>query len=151
MITKIKTLLENKKIQTILSIKEETTVIEALEILAQHGVGALLVMDGEELKGIFSERDYARKGIIQGRKAKSTTIKEVMTPNVITVRIDQTTKECMEIMEEKNIRHLPVISNENKVVGFLSMKDIVRSMIQEQKQHIQFLESYISGGNNTMS
>lgn len=151
MITKIKTLLENKKIQTILSIKEETTVIEALEILAQHGVGALLVMDGDELKGIFSERDYARKGIIQGRKAKSTTIKEVMTPNVITVRIDQTTKECMEIMEEKNIRHLPVISNENKVVGFLSMKDIVRSMIQEQKQHIQFLESYISGGNNTMS
>ena len=148
MVTKIQTLLEKRKIQLVLSVKKETTVIEALSIMAEHGVGALLIMEGDELLGIFSERDYARKGIIQGRKAKSTTMEEVMTKNVLTVCHNQTTKECMEIMEENNIRHLPVISEDKRVVGLLSMKDIVRSMIQEQRQHINYLESYISGGIN---
>ncbi len=145
MVTKVESVLETKKLHEIVSVKPETTVIEALEIMANYGVGAILVMDGPLLKGIFSERDYARKGIIKGRKAKSTTMSEVMTANVITVGIKDTTKECMELMDAKGIRHLPVVDADHNVVGVLSIRDIVNSLIKEQRQHINFLENYISG------
>lgn len=141
--TPVKKLLENKKIKGILNVTPETTVYDALIIMSESNVGALLVMEGEKLVGIFSERDYARKGIVQGRKAKSTPMSEVMTSNVITVDIKLTTKECMEIMSTGRFRHLPVIEN-GKVAGVLSVGDIVNEMLIEQRQHINFLESYIA-------
>ncbi len=145
MVTKVESVLEAKSLHEIVSVRPDTTVIETLEVMAKYGIGAILVMEGNMLKGIFSERDYARKGIIMGRKAKSTHMKDVMTPNVITVGIKDTTKECMELMDSKGIRHLPVVDDENQVVGVLSIRDIVNSLIKEQRQHINFLENYISG------
>lgn len=119
-------------------------VIEALQLMAEKNIGAVLVMDGERLAGIFSERDYARKGIIQGRKAKSTPVTEVMTANVITVTTDMSIEDCMNLFNSKRIRHLPVVED-GKVTGLLSIGDIVHAIIQEQSTHIQFLEQYISG------
>lgn len=145
MITKVKTLLSQKSFDEILQVRPETTVIEALEVMEKYGVGAILVMDGDKLVGIFSERDYARKGIIKGRKAKSTPMTEVMTPNVHCVNISETIFECMDIMNSKNFRHLPVVDDDGKVVGVLSIRDIVNALIREQRQHINFLENYISG------
>ena len=141
--TSIKKILENKNIKNVLSVNPETTVYEALEVMAQYNVGALLVMVQDELVGIFSERDYARKGIIKGRKAKTTPMTEVMTSNVFTVESKLTTRECMELMSQGRFRHLPVVEN-GQVIGVLSVGDIVNEMLQEQKQHIRFLESYIA-------
>ncbi|MBK9510019.1 MAG: CBS domain-containing protein [Cytophagaceae bacterium] len=141
--TSIKKILENKNIKNVLSVNPETTVYEALEVMAQYNVGALLVMVQDELVGIFSERDYARKGIIKGRKAKTTPMTEVMTSNVFTVESKLTTRECMELMSQGRFRHLPVVEN-GQVIGVLSVGDIVNEMLQEQKQHISFLESYIA-------
>lgn len=143
--TSVKNLLNNKKINAVISVTPETTVYEALGVMAESNVGAVLVMENEELKGIFSERDYARKGIIHGRKAKSTPMTEVMTSNVFSVESTMTTKDCMEMMSAKKIRHLPVV-DESKVVGVLSVGDIVSEMLNEQKEHINFLESYIVNG-----
>ncbi len=145
MVTKVKTLLEKKALQEIVSVKPETTVIEALEVLAKYQIGAVLVMEGEEMKGIFSERDYARKGIIQGRKAKSTPMTDVMTANVISAKLDMDIRGCMELMNDNHFRHLPVLDESEKVVGLLSSRDIVNGLILEQRQHINYLENYISG------
>ena len=131
--TSIKKILENKNIKNVLSVNPETTVYEALEVMAQYNVGALLVMVQDELVGIFSERDYARKGIIKGRKAKTTPMTEVMTSNVFTVESKLTTRECMELMSQGRFRHLPVVEN-GQVIGVLSVGDIVNEMLQEQKQ-----------------
>ena len=119
-------------------------VIEALNLMAEKNIGAVMVMDGEHLAGIFSERDYARKGIIQGRKAKSTPVTEVMTETVFTVTPDMDIDDCMNLFSDKRIRHLPVMQD-GKVVGMLSIGDIVNAIIQEQTSHIQFLEHYITG------
>jgi signal-transduction protein with cAMP-binding, CBS, and nucleotidyltransferase domain len=102
-------------------------------------------LEEAELKGIFSERDYARKGILKGRASKDTLIRDVMTSPVITVEIEQKVEECMQIMSEKHIRHLPV-TEEGKLFGIISINDIVTAIIGEQKNRIQSLESYISGG-----
>lgn len=112
--------------------------------MAEKNIGAVLVMEGDKLVGIFSERDYARKGIVQGRKAKSTPVTEVMTPNVFTVESNMNINDCMKLMSEKKFRHLPVME-ENKVVGVLSIGDIVDAIFKEQVSHISYLESYISG------
>ena len=143
--TSVKTILNNKKIKDILSVLPTATVFEALEIMGRHNIGALLVMENEKLVGIFSERDYARKGILQGRSAKTTTIAEVMTSNVYTVESKMTTKDCMEIMNARKFRHLPVV-DDNVVVGVLSVGDIVSAILEEQKEHIKYLESYILNG-----
>ncbi len=143
MATTVKMLLDSKKISKVISIKPEHTVLEALTVLAEYNIGALVVMEGEKLVGIFSERDYARKGILKDRSAKSTTISEVMTPNVFTVSSNMTTKDCMQLMSDKHFRHLPVVDNE-KVVGVLSVGDIVSALLHEQSQTINFLESYIA-------
>jgi CBS domain-containing protein len=113
--------------------------------MSNHNIGALLVMEGDKLVGIFSERDYARKGIVQGRSAKTTTIAEVMTPNVYTVASKMTSKDCMEIMNARKFRHLPVV-DDGTVVGVLSVGDIVGAILEEQKEHIKYLESYIVNG-----
>jgi CBS domain-containing protein len=139
----VKTILEQKAISTIFRVSPDTTVIETLHLLAEKNIGAVVVMDGEKLAGIFSERDYARKGIIQGRKAKSTPISEVMTPKVFTVSPEMSIQECMGLFSEKKIRHLPVMEDD-RVIGVVSIGDIVNSIMQEQKQHIQFLEQYIT-------
>lgn len=140
----VKKLLEGKKINAILSVTPENVVIDALNLMAEKNIGAVLVMDGDRLAGIFSERDYARKGIIQGRKAKSTPVTEVMTANVFTVSPDMDIEDCMQLFSDKRIRHLPVVSD-GKVMGMLSIGDIVSAIMAEQKDHISFLEQYISG------
>lgn len=143
--TSVKTLLNSKKIKSVISVNPDTMVYDALVIMNEAKIGALLIMVDDKLVGIFSERDYARKGIVQGRKAKSTPISDLMTPNVFTITSSMTTKDCLELMSEKHIRHLPVV-DDGKVSGILSVGDIVTEMINEQKQHIQFLESYIQRG-----
>ncbi|MFN4147837.1 MAG: CBS domain-containing protein [Runella sp.] len=139
----VKKLLTDKPHSNIWSVTPNTTVIDALYLMAEKNIGAVVVLEGDELVGIFSERDYARKGIIHGRKAKSTLISEVMTPKVITVDLKQDIHECMKIFKDKKFRHLPVVDN-GKVVGVLSIGDIVNSIMKEQEEHINFLEQYIT-------
>jgi CBS domain-containing protein len=141
----VKQLLAGKKINLVYSVPPEYSVMETLELMSAKNIGAVLVMDGERLAGIFSERDYARKGILQGRKAKSTPVTEVMTPNVFTVSPTETIEDCMKIMSDKRFRHLPVVED-GKVVGVLSISDIVTAIINEQASRIQNLEQYITGG-----
>ncbi|MCB0534169.1 MAG: CBS domain-containing protein [Lewinellaceae bacterium] len=137
-------LLESKADHSILSITPNHMVIEALEFMAEKNIGAVLVMDGPKLVGIFSERDYARKGIIQGRKAKSTPVTEVMSANLITITPQMDIRECMNLMTTRRVRHLPVLDGD-QVVGLLSIGDLVNAIIVEQRSHIKFLEQYISG------
>ncbi len=140
----VQEILAGKTIDTIWSVGPEQTVYDALEILAEKNIGAVLVMENDELVGIFSERDYARRGILKGRASKDTLIKDVMTSKLITVETDQKLKECMEIMSDKHIRHLPV-TQDGKLVGIISINDIVTMIIREQRSHIRSLESYITG------
>lgn len=140
----VKKLLEGKRTNEIFRVTPEHTVFEALEIMADKNIGAVMVLDGERLAGIFSERDYARKGIIQGRKAKSTPVTEVMTHNVFTVDMDMDIEDCMQLFSDKRIRHLPVLS-QGHVMGMISIGDVVTAIMNEQKEHIHFLEQYISG------
>jgi len=110
--------------------------------MAEHDVGALIVLRGEQLVGIFSERDYARKIILDGKTSKLTPISAVMTHDVICVDPDRTADECMALMTEKHVRHLPIIENK-AVVGLISIGDVVREMISDQKHTIEQLEQYI--------
>ena len=110
--------------------------------MAEHDVGALIVLRGEQLVGIFSERDYARKIILDGKTSKLTPISAIMTHDVICVDPDRTADECMALMTEKHVRHLPIIENK-AVVGLISIGDVVREMISDQKHTIEQLEQYI--------
>jgi CBS domain-containing protein len=139
----VQKLLNDKGKQVVYSVLPQSTVIDALELMAQKNIGAVVVLENDKLEGIFSERDYARKGIIQGRNAKSTLISEVMTPKVYTVSPDMTINDCMQIFSDKKFRHLPVTEN-GKVVGLISIGDIVNTIMKEQQEHINFLEKYIS-------
>ena len=126
------------------SVGPNATVREALEIMAQHNIGALLVMDGETLKGIFSERDYARKVALKGKSSNDAKVSDVMTSNVITINTKHSIDQCMQIMTDKHIRHLPIV-NDVQVIGLISIGDVVREMIAYQKSMIEQLQSYISG------
>ena len=139
----VKNLLDGKQMNRMCSLTPDKMVIDALELMTRENIGAVMILDGDKLIGIFSERDYARKGIIQGRKAKTTPVTEVMTKNVYTITPDNNLEDCMQLFSDKHIRHLPVVS-EDKVIGMLSIGDIVSAIITEQKDHIQFLEKYIS-------
>ncbi|HUR31483.1 MAG TPA: CBS domain-containing protein [Saprospiraceae bacterium] len=141
----VQKLLAGKKINQMITLSPDNTVIEALQVMSDKNIGAIMIMDGENLVGIFSERDYARKGIIQGRKAKSTPLTEVMIHEVITVTPEMDIDDCMQLFIGKYIRHLPVVK-EGRVIGMLSIGDIVNAIIQEQTDHIKFLEQYITGG-----
>ena len=132
----------NEKAHRLLSIQPEHTVYDALLQMAEHDVGALIVLRGEQLVDIFSERDYARKIILDGKTSKLTPISAVMTHDVICVDPDRTADECMALMTEKHVRHLPIIENK-AVVGLISIGDVVREMISDQKHTIEQLEQYI--------
>lgn len=126
-------------------ISPDATVFSALELMAEKNVGALVVLDGENLAGIFSERDYARKVILKGKASKETSVKEIMTSEVTTVRPGQSVDECMALMTDKRIRHLPVFEGE-KLVGLISIGDVVKAVISEREFIIKQLENYITGG-----
>ncbi|MEZ0236781.1 MAG: CBS domain-containing protein [Methylophilaceae bacterium] len=127
-----------------LSVSSDATVYEALVIMAEKHIGALLVMDEDRLVGIFSERDYARNVVLKGKSSKDTPIKEIMTPGtlLITVNPGQTVEECLNLVTDKRIRHLPVLE-EGKVIGVLSIGDLVKATIEYQQFLIKQLESYI--------
>jgi CBS domain-containing protein len=127
-------LLEIKK-SFILSIHPDATLMEALKIMAQKGVGSLLVMEDDRLVGIITERDFVRKVAIKGREEKDTKVREIMTRRVITVHPEQTVNECMELMEKNNIRHLPVVLND-KVIGVISQRDVMREIIYQHKKKL---------------
>ena len=112
--------------------------------MADHAVGSLLVMDGEVLKGIVTERDYARKVIVKGRSSSTTQVGEIMTSKVLTATVKQTVTDCMTIMTEQKIRHLPVV-DDGRIIGMISIGDLVQAIIAHQKEEIQHLEQYISG------
>jgi len=139
----VKHLLDSKG-REIISIVEEASVYDAVKLMADRGVGSLLVMDGDELKGIVTERDYARKAIIKGRSSESTQVREIMTTDLVTTTSAQTVNECMTIMSERRIRHLPVMSG-REVVGMISIGDLVKAIISDQQEEIEQLEHYISG------
>jgi len=128
----------------IYSVTPESTVFEALTIMADNGVGALLVLEGEKLVGILSERDYARKVILLGKSSREAKAKEIMSDKVLYVHPYRTAEECMAIMINKRIRHLPVLDNE-KLVGVISIGDVVKAVIDEKEFVIEQLEEYISG------
>jgi CBS domain-containing protein len=139
----VKHLLDSKG-REIISIVQEASVYDAIKLMAEHGVGSLLVMDGDELKGIVTERDYARKVIIKGRSSESTQVGEIMTKDLVTTTSAQTVNECMTMMSERRIRHLPVMSGK-AVVGLISIGDLVQAIISDQQKEIEQLENYISG------
>jgi len=127
------------------SVGPKATVFEALEVMADKNVGALLVLDNGMLVGIFSERDYARKVILRGRSSKETLVEELMTRDVFTLAPDATIEECMALMTQAHCRHVPVLEDD-QLVGVVSIGDIVNVIINQQDIKIQDLESYISGG-----
>lgn len=136
-------ILKNKG-HDIWSVRPDDTVFDSLKVMADKGVGALLVMDGEKLIGIVTERDYARKVILEGKSSQKATVSEVMTDQVLCVSPKQTVDECMALMTDKRARHLPVLDNE-KVVGVISIGDLVKATINEQQVLIDHLQHYISG------
>jgi len=128
----------------IISITPEASVLDAIKLMAERGVGSLLIMQGDELLGIITERDYARKVIIKGRASESTEVREIMTTDICSATSQQTISDCMELVTERKIRHLPVI-DDGVVTGMLSIGDLVRSKISEQQEEITQLGQYISG------
>ena len=128
----------------IVAIAPEVTVLDAVKLLAEKNVGAVLVIDGTRLVGMFSERDYARKVVLQGKSSANTPVSEVMTRDVVFVTPANTNEDCMALMTDKHVRHLPVVAND-QVVGLLSIGDLVKDIISEQQFIISQLESYIHG------
>jgi len=139
--TTVRELLDRKG-RAVYSVEPEDPVLEAIQVMADHHVGALLVMRGAELIGIVSERDYARKVILLSRSSHETPVWQIMSSPVITVTPDQTLQDCMRLMTERRIRHLPV-TEQGSVSGVLSIGDLVKAVMEEQQQTIEQLETYI--------
>lgn len=134
-----------KKGREVFTIAPEATVLDALKMMAQHNIGALLVMAENKMEGIVSERDCIRKVELMGKSAKDTRVSEIMTGDVITVECSQPLEECMSLMSEKNIRHLPVYDG-SELVGLLSVRDVLKEVVEVQQQMLTQLERYITGG-----
>jgi CBS domain-containing protein len=139
--TTVRHLLDRKG-RALFSIEAEDPVLEAIRMMADRHVGALLVMRGRELAGVVSERDYARKVVLLGRSSAETPVWQIMSSPVITVSLDSSVQDCMRLMTERRIRHLPVM-DAGRVVGMISIGDLVKAVIEEQQQTIEQLESYI--------
>jgi CBS domain-containing protein len=140
MTTTVRQMLRGKR--EIYSVAPDDTVFDALQLMADKNVGAVLVLSGDELDGIFSERDYARKVILLGKTSKDTLVREIMTTRVICVEPDWTADQCMALMTDKRVRHLPVIDG-GRVAGVISIGDVVRAVVDEQQFTITTLERYI--------
>ena len=137
-------LLRSKPTRAIITVAPELSVLDAIKVLATENIGAAVVLSGDRLAGIFSERDYTRKVILKGRSSDSTRVEEIMTANVVVVSPRTKTRDCMALMTEKGIRHLPVV-DEGRVIGMVSIRDIVSDIIADQDFTIEQLEHYISG------
>ncbi|WET04565.1 CBS domain-containing protein [Flavobacterium johnsoniae] len=129
--------------RNVYSIFSNLTVYDALKVMGEKNIGAILIIDDNVLKGILSERDYARKIVLKDKSSKETLVNEIMESNVFTVKLSDNLEDCMQLMSEKRIRHLPVVEDET-VVGIISISDVVKAIIETQKDTIQHLNSYIS-------
>ena len=141
--TTVKQILSEKG-HEIWSISPDTTVFDALKSMSEKGVGALVVLDDQKVVGVFSERDYARKVILEGKSSKDLPVEEIMTRRVVFVKPENTTDECMALMTDKHIRHLPVVVDD-QLVGIISIGDVVKAIISQQELVIEQLENYITG------
>ena len=133
----------NAKGKNVYSVLSTTTVYEALKVMGEKNIGAILIIDGTELKGILSERDYARKIVLKDKSSKETFVHEIMESNVFSINLSNNIEDCMELMSTKRIRHLPVLED-GIVVGIISISDVVKAIIEIQKDTINHLNSYIS-------
>ncbi|MET0378432.1 MAG: CBS domain-containing protein [Spongiibacteraceae bacterium] len=140
----VRDILNSKGDARIYSVDASATVVEALKLMAEKMVGALLVLEDGKLAGVFSERDYARKIALMDRSSRTTEIRQVMTADLVCVSPSETMEYCMEVMTEKHIRHLPVLENE-KLIGMISIGDLVKNIIEDQKAMILQLEKYMRG------
>lgn len=138
----VKHIIQNN-FKSIFSVSSETSVLDSLKVMMDKNISALLVIDGSDLKGIFTERDYARKIILLGKSSKATKIAEVMTEKLVTIELSTSIDQCMQIMTERRIRHLPILEN-GLVIGIISIGDLVKFVIEDQKQTIEQLQNYIS-------
>ncbi|WP_234856098.1 CBS domain-containing protein [Acinetobacter junii] len=136
--------IKNKSVQSIFTISPNATVLEAIKIMADKGVGALVVAEDEKVVGIFSERDYTRKIALMERSSNNTLVSDIMTSKVISVSLNNTVEECLNLMTDRHLRHLPVLENE-KLVGFISIGDLVKAAMEDQRVLIEQLQQYISG------
>jgi len=136
--------LKSKPGQNVETIAPATSVFDAVRLMAEKNIGALLVMEGQKIAGMLTERDYARKIILMGRSSKETRVRDIMTSPVMYVRPDQTNEECMALMTDNRVRHLPVV-DQGKLIGLISIGDLVKDIISEQKFIIEQLEHYIAG------
>lgn len=127
----------------IVSIEPHATVLDAIKLMAEKGIGALLVTDAGKLAGIISERDYARKVILKGRASDATPVRDIMTADVVTTRSEETVRKCLNVMTEHHFRHLPVV-DDGELKGIISIGDLVKAIIAEQQEEIEQLEQYIS-------
>ena len=139
----VKQLLQTKGFD-VWSVAPDTSVYDALALMADKNIGALLVLDNGKVVGIFSERDYARKVVLKGKTSRDTPVSEVMTSRVVYLRPEQTIEDCMALMTDKHIRHLPVLED-NQAIGVISIGDVVKTIISEQEFMIQQLENYVTG------
>lgn len=137
----VKHILQSKS-AAIFAVSRDTSVLEALQIMMEKNISALLIIEDEKLLGIFTERDYARKVVLHGKSSKDTTIQEIMTSSPRTVSLNDSIESCMVLMTDNHFRHLPVVEDE-KVIGMLSIGDLVKFIIEDQKQTIDHLQSYI--------
>lgn len=142
--TTVRKLLEVKESATNFSVEATQTVLDALKVMAEAQIGAILVTENDRIIGIYTERDYLYKGELEGRSAKNTKIKDVMIPQMITVTNDTTVDQCMALMKQYRIRHLPVVEND-QLVGLVSMRDVMLAAIENRESEIRGLENYIMG------
>jgi len=143
--TAVADILKSKASSAVHSIAPTDSVLDALKRMADKGIGALLVMENGTIVGIVTERDYARKIALLGRTSAATLVRDVMTSDVLFVRPSQTSEECMALMTENRLRHLPVVDEDGRVIGLISIGDLVKDIISEQKFIIEQLEHYITG------
>ncbi len=139
----VRHLLESKGSE-VYSVAPDAPVVEAIRLMAQRGIGALVVLEGERLAGVVSERDYARKVVLQGRSSSTTRVLEIMTPEVVQVGLDDTVDHCMKLVTDRRLRHLPVVED-RRVVGVVSIGDLVKAVIEDQQEELDQLQRYIAG------